>query len=32
MTRHAARKKRLSELTVKRLRSAAKPFLVWDTK
>lgn len=32
MTRHPARKKKLSELTVKRLRPAAKPFLVWDTK
>jgi len=32
MARHAARKKKLSELTVKRLRPAAKPFLVWDTK
>jgi integrase len=32
MSRRPARKKKLSELTVKRLRPAAKPFLVWDTK
>ncbi len=30
--RRPARKKRLSELTLKRLRPAKEPFLVWDTK
>ena len=32
MTRHAARKKRLSELTVKRQRPKDAPYLIWDTK
>jgi hypothetical protein len=32
MARHPARKKRLSELLIKRLKPAAKPFLVWDLK
>lgn len=30
--RRKAQKRKLSELTVKRLRPAQKPFLVWDTK
>jgi integrase len=32
MSRRPANKRRLSELLVKRLRPAAKPFLVWDLK